>query len=74
MNRNTPVSRISTAYEHAGIEVRLLKMMTGESMFNEVFFTDVRVPRKNVGEPGSTEVANATLTHERGTLGDLTLR
>ena len=55
-----------------GIEVRPLKTMTGESMFNEVFFTDVRVPRKNVvGEPGSGwKVANATLTHERGMLGD----
>ena len=55
-----------------GIEVRPLMTMTGTSSFNEVFFTDVRVPRDQiVGAPGEGwSVANATLTHERGMLGD----
>lgn len=55
-----------------GIEVRPLMTMAGTSMFNEVFFTDVRVPRDQiVGAPGEGwAVANATLTHERGMLGD----
>ena len=46
--------------------------MTGTANFNEVFFTDVRVPRRQiVGKPGEGwKVANATLTHERGMLGD----
>ena len=55
-----------------GIEVRPLVDMTGAANFNEVFFTDVRVPRSGVVfEPNKGwQVANATLTHERGMLGD----
>ena len=46
--------------------------MTGQAEFNEVFFTDVRVPADQiVGQRGEGwMVANATLTHERGMLGD----
>ena len=55
-----------------GIEVRPLMTMTGFAEFNEVFFTDVRVPVTSiVGQRGEGwMVANATLTHERGMLGD----
>jgi alkylation response protein AidB-like acyl-CoA dehydrogenase len=55
-----------------GIEVRPLVTMTGRAEFNEVFFTDVRVPKKDiVGQRGQGWlVANATLRHERGMLGD----
>jgi alkylation response protein AidB-like acyl-CoA dehydrogenase len=55
-----------------GIEVRPLKTMTGASEFNEVFFTDVRVPRDQVvgGRGRGWFVANTTLKHERGMLGD----
>ena len=55
-----------------GIDVRPLKTMTGHAEFNEVFFTDVRVPRDQiVGARGQGwAVANATLKHERGMLGD----
>lgn len=55
-----------------GIEVRPLKTMTGHAEFNETFFTDVRVPMDQiVGQRGQGWfVANATLGHERGMLGD----
>jgi alkylation response protein AidB-like acyl-CoA dehydrogenase len=55
-----------------GIEVRPLKTMTGSAEFNEVFFTDVRVPKDQVvgGRGRGWFVANTTLKHERGMLGD----
>jgi alkylation response protein AidB-like acyl-CoA dehydrogenase len=54
-----------------GVEVRPLRQITGEAEFNEIFFTDVLVPRANVlGEIGQGwQVAMTTLLHERGTLG-----
>jgi len=53
-----------------GIEVRPLADMTGDANFNEVFFTDVRVPKSQiVGQRGQGwQVANAILGHERGSL------
>lgn len=55
-----------------GIEVRPLVDMTGNHNFNEVFFTDVRVPKDQiVGRRGQGwQVANAILGHERDSLGD----
>jgi alkylation response protein AidB-like acyl-CoA dehydrogenase len=54
-----------------GVDVRPLRQLTGESEFNEIFFTDVRVPAENIlGEVGGGwQVAMTTLLHERGTLG-----
>jgi alkylation response protein AidB-like acyl-CoA dehydrogenase len=54
-----------------GVEVRPLKQITGDPEFNEVFFTDVRIPRESMlGSPGEGwNVAMTTLLHERGTLG-----
>lgn len=66
------ISYLIFSMDTPGIEVRPLVDMTGVANFNEVFFTDVRVPRSQiVGEPGQGWfVANATLKHERGMLGD----
>ena len=54
-----------------GVEVRPLRQITGEAEFNEIFFTDVEVPRENLlGDiGGGWAVAMTTLLHERGTLG-----
>jgi alkylation response protein AidB-like acyl-CoA dehydrogenase len=54
-----------------GVEVRPLRQITGEAEFNEIFFTDVEVPRENLlGEVGGGwQVAITTLLHERATLG-----
>jgi alkylation response protein AidB-like acyl-CoA dehydrogenase len=54
-----------------GVEVRPLVQITGHPEFNEIFFTDVKVPKENLlGEiGGGWQVAMTTLLHERGTLG-----
>ena len=54
-----------------GVEVRPLRQMTGGATFNEVFFTDVRVPVANVvGEVnGGWRATMTTLANERGTGG-----
>jgi len=66
------ISYLLFSMKTPGIEVRPLVTMTGRAEFNEVFFTDVRVPKKDVvGQRGQGWfVANATLRHERGMLGD----
>ena len=66
------ISYLIFSMKTPGIEIRPLVDMTGAPNFNELFFTDVRVPRENiVGAPGQGwSVANATLKHERGMLGD----
>ncbi|HZS29146.1 MAG TPA: acyl-CoA dehydrogenase [Candidatus Angelobacter sp.] len=55
----------------AGVDVRPLRQMTGETEFNELFFHDVRVPAANVvGKVNEGwSVAMGTLMHERGTFG-----
>ena len=54
-----------------GVEVRPLVQITGHPEFNEIFFTDVKVPKENLlGNVGDGwQVAMTTLLHERGTLG-----
>ena len=56
-----------------GIEVRRIKQISGASHFNEVYFTDVRIPdsQRLGGIGGGWGVAITTLMNERLTSGDL---
>ncbi len=58
-----------------GVDVRPLKQMTGSSEFNEVFFSDVRIPAENlVGSEGDGwRCARTTLMNERSTLAGLSI-
>jgi alkylation response protein AidB-like acyl-CoA dehydrogenase len=53
-----------------GIEIRPLIDMTGEHAFNEVFFTDVRIPADHLvgAEHNGWELAKVTLGNERVSL------
>ena len=66
------ISYLVFSMDRPGIEVRPLVTMTGEATFNEVFFTDTRVPKNQIiGRRGEGWfVANTTLKHEREGLGD----
>ena len=66
------ISYLLIPMDAPGIEIRPLVDMTLDAGFNEVFFTDVRIPATNiVGKRGEGWlVANKTLVHERGSLGD----
>ena len=66
------ISYLLIPMDTPGIEIRPLVDMTLNASFNEVFFTDVRIPADNiVGERGQGWlVANITLVYERGSLGD----
>lgn len=66
------ISYLLVPVNSPGITVSPLKTMTGRSEFNQVFFDNVRIPATNiVGKRGEGwKVANVTLKHERGGLGD----
>ena len=70
--KHAGISYLIFSMKTPGIEVRPLIDMTGNAGFNEVFFTDVRVPKTQIigGRGEGWMVANATLKHERGMLGD----
>jgi alkylation response protein AidB-like acyl-CoA dehydrogenase len=54
-----------------GVDVRPLRQMTGEAEFNEVYFTDVRIPdAERLGDVGDGwRVSMTTLMNERVALG-----
>jgi alkylation response protein AidB-like acyl-CoA dehydrogenase len=68
--KHAGISYLLIPMDAPGIEIRPLLDMTLRAGFNEVFFTDVKIPASNiVGKRGEGwAVANATLGHERGSL------
>ncbi|NDG77618.1 MAG: acyl-CoA dehydrogenase, partial [Acidimicrobiia bacterium] len=66
--RHKGISFLLVDMRQPGIEVRPIRMISGESEFNEVFYTDVRVPKANVvgGVNNGWAVAMALLGFERG--------
>ena len=68
------ISYILIDMKSPGITVRPLVQMTGDKGFNEVFFDNVHVPRRNLVAKLNEGwmVANATLFHERNMLGSAT--
>ncbi len=71
--KHAGISYLLLSMDTPGIEVQPLRTMSGdigENSFNQVFFTDVRVPKANVvGQRGEGwKIANTTLKHERASL------
>jgi alkylation response protein AidB-like acyl-CoA dehydrogenase len=58
-----------------GVEARPIKLISGNSVFCETFFTDVKVPKKNlVGQlNGGWEIAKRLLQYERQSISSGTL-
>jgi alkylation response protein AidB-like acyl-CoA dehydrogenase len=71
-SKHDGLSYLLLSMKSPGLEARPLKTMTGRSEFNEVFFTDVKVPETQVvlGRGKGWHVANVTLKHERLMIGD----
>jgi 3-oxochol-4-en-24-oyl-CoA dehydrogenase len=70
-SKHAGVSTFAMDMKAKGVEVRPLREITGEALFNEVFFDDVFVPDDDVVGPlnqGWT-VARATLGNERVSIG-----
>jgi alkylation response protein AidB-like acyl-CoA dehydrogenase len=69
--KHAGVTMMAVDLRGKGVEVRPLREMTGEALFNEVFFDDVFVPDADVvGEVGQGwRVARATLGNERISIG-----
>src|SRR5579863_2282767 len=66
------ISYLLLSMQTPGIEVRPLRTMTGRAEFNEVFFTDARIPADQIvlGRGKGWYVANVTLKHERSMIGN----
>jgi len=69
--KHSGITTLVIDMEADGVEVRPLKMPTGHSEFNEVFFNDVFVPDDDVVGPvdGGWTVARATLGNESVSIG-----
>ncbi len=66
--KHTGITFLLVPMEQPGVEVRPIREMTGDALFNEVFFTDARTAKENVvGDVNNGwTVANTLLGFERG--------
>ncbi len=73
--KHAGISCLLVDMRSSGIEVRPLRTMTGEVMFSELFFTDVRVPSASLLGPlhAGWKVAMTTLSYERAGVAKLHL-
>jgi alkylation response protein AidB-like acyl-CoA dehydrogenase len=71
-SKHNGLSYLLLSMKSPGLDARPLKTMTGRNEFNEVFFTDVKVPESQIvlGRGKGWYVANVTLKHERLMIGD----
>ncbi len=70
VSKHTGITYFICPMNSPGIEIRPIREMTGRQTFNEVFFTDVRIPHGNVvGEVNDGwRLAKVTLSNERVSL------
>ena len=73
--KHAGISCLLVDMRSTGIEVRPLRTMTGDVMFSELFFTDVRVPSASLLGPlnAGWKVAMTTLSYERAGVAKLHL-
>jgi alkylation response protein AidB-like acyl-CoA dehydrogenase len=66
--RHKGISFLLVPMDQPGVEVRPIKMITGDAEFNETFFTDATCPKDNVvgGVNNGWAVAMTLLGYERG--------
>src|SRR6185437_11536903 len=69
--KHTGLTMFYMSMKSPGVEVKPVKQASGTAGFNEVFFTDVRIPdSQRVGDVGQGwQVALTTLMHERLAVG-----
>ena len=70
-SKHKGVTAVAVDLTAPGVTVRPLRELTGDAIFNEVFFDDVFIPDDDVvGQPGEGwSVARATLGNERVSIG-----
>jgi alkylation response protein AidB-like acyl-CoA dehydrogenase len=70
--KHAGISAFALPMDVAGVDVRPLRQMNGDTHFNEVFLDAAPIrDADRIGEVGDGwRVAMTTLTHERGSLGD----
>lgn len=66
-NKHEGISFLLIDMKTPGVEVRLIKLISGDSPFCETFLTDVLVPKENLVGPlnGGWTIAKRLLQHER---------